>query len=304
LCVHKKITIQSEEHQQLSHKQGTAKSNICTLQKGCTQTVSVVNFTLSFPPIRASLHMSQEIRRRTAGSTTVMQSTSNNNNEDAQESFLSSRNGAGLSATAMMKASPSQSGIAIKLHVPLLFSILPTFIQRIISSIGLFRCIAPAWKERFLIQIGGFLYKFGHDAAKTPKGTPFAIDSVDVHLVERDGESYDGSEFAIQNLPPSYQGVFVVSTLRKKHIYAVQTRDEALMWIHTLRQGRQEAITRSMGHANHMPYPQTWSYFDALAKTFIKSKERIKARIEETNTREMEMSSMGERGPAPRAYYG
>jgi hypothetical protein len=241
--------------------------------------------------------MSQEIRRRTAGSTTVMQST----NED--EEFISSRNGAGLSVAAMMKASPSQSGRAIKLHVPLLFSILPTFIQRIVSSIGLLRCIAPAWKERFLIQIGGFLYKFGHDTAKTPKGTPFAIDSVDVQLVERDGE-YDGAEFAIRNLPPGYKGVFVVSTLRKKHFYAVRTRDEALVWVNTLRQGRQEAITRSMGHASHMPYPQSWSYFDALAKTFLKSKERIKARMEETSIREMEMSTMGERGPAPRAYYG
>ena len=248
--------------------------------------------------------MSQDIRRRVATSagTTDMQRNDTHNDDE----FLSSRSGAGLSAPVMMRGSPSQSGTALKLHVPLLFSILPTFIQRLVSSIGLLRYFAPKWKGRFLIQIGSFLYKFSHEKATTPKGSPFAIDSVDVQLVElaaKDGD-YDGAEFAIRNLPFGFKGVFVVSSWHKKNYYAVPTREDALVWVNSLREGRQEAIVRSMGHANHIPYPKSWTYFDTLAKTFLKSKERIKARMEESSMREMEMSSMGEGGPVPKGYYG
>jgi len=243
--------------------------------------------------------MSQELRRRTTGGAGDMQT----NNDDDQ--FLSSRNGAGLSAAAMMKASPSQFGETVKLHVPIFFSILPTFIQRLVVSTGVLRCLAPTWTERFLIQIGCFLYKFSDETSKTPKGTPFAIDSVDVHLVEFvKGNDLDGADFVIPHLPSAYKSVFVVSTLRKKHYYAVRNNCDAIAWVNSIREGRQEAISRSMGHTNQMPYPQSWSYFDTMAKTFVKSKERIKARMEESNIREMEMSTIGEGGPAPRGFYG
>lgn len=246
--------------------------------------------------------MSQDLRRRVA---TNADTTDMKRNVEEDE-FLSSRSGAGLSAPVMMRGSPSQSGTALKLHIPLLFSVLPTFLQSLVSSIGLLRCFAPAWKERFLIQIGSFLYKFSHEKATTPKGSPFAIDSVDVQLIDlavKDGD-YDGAEFAIRKLPSGFKGVFVVSSWRKKHYYAVPTREEASVWVNSLREGRQEAIARSMGHANHVPYPKSWSYFDTLAKTFLKSKDRIKARMEESSMREMEMSSMGEGGPMPKGYYG
>jgi len=104
------------------------------------------------------------------------------------------------------------------------------------------------------------------------------------------------------SLPPGFSAVFSVSTLRRKHYYAVADKEEAMIWIRSLREAKQEQITRSMGHAKNMPYP--FEYFDNLASSLVKSKDRIRHRMEEANLREMEMSSFGEGGPLPRGYHG
>jgi hypothetical protein len=218
----------------------------------------------------------------------------NNTNDD-----ILRQTGAGLSVNAMISASPSQHGAVYKLQVPVLFSVLPEFLQRLICSWSCLAFLAPKWKERYLIQMGNYLYRFKDAQSSTPKGAPVPLEEADVRLMSL---HEDGVEFVA--LPSSVRACFVVSTLRKKHFYGVSSKEEAMTWVKSMEDGRQEATRRSMGHTRNVPYPKSWEYFDNLGKNLLKSKERIKTKMYERELREMEMTNFGERGPAPRGYYG
>ncbi|CAB9496926.1 expressed unknown protein [Seminavis robusta] len=207
--------------------------------------------------------------------------------------------GRGLSAPDMIKASPSQHGVALKLHVPLIFGILPTSLKRLVMTYSCFSWLMPQWRQRYLILIGNYLYKFKGDSSPAPKGTPFSVDMLENNLLLAHQE--DDMSPAFANLPPGYDSIFTVSTFGKKHYYAVSNRDEALTWVNSLRQSRQEAITRAMGHAGHMPYPKSHAYFDTLGKSLQKSKERINQKLEEHSMREMELTDIS---GGPRGFYG
>merc|ERR1712232_244376 len=97
---------------------------------------------------------------------------------------------------------------------------------------------------------------------------------------------------ALSSLPPQYQSVFSVSTLRRTHYYAVANDEEAQTWVRSLNQARQESVTRSMGHSQ-VPYPKSWELFDSLGKNLVRSKERIKAKLADHNLRELEMTGFG-----------
>lgn len=234
--------------------------------------------------------MSQQLRNRSRGM---------NNTEDYDD-VLTRRTGAGLSANSMIAASPSHHGIVYKLQVSLLFSVLPSFVQRIICSYAVLSFLAPKWKERYLIQIGNNLYRFKTPTSSTPKGAPVPLEqTMDVRMLL---STEDGVEYV--PTPPGIGAVFVVSTFRKKQYYGVTTRNEALTWIKSIEEGQQEATRRSMGHTKDVPYPKSWECFDSLGSSLVKSKERIQTKISESEGREMEMSSFGERGALPRGYYG
>lgn len=198
--------------------------------------------------------------------------------------------------------SPQHEGEVLKLHTPFFFSILPEFIQRILCSVSIFSFLAPRWEQRQLILVGSFLYKFLDErrggASDEPKGEPIPVDSIDINLLSSEQDTLMG------NLPLGYTTVFEVSTFRRKYRFACQSLDDALAWINSLRQARHEAITRSMGHAPDKSYPRSWEYFDTLGRNLLKRSERIRAQMEAKNLREMEMSNLGEGGPAPRGYHG
>jgi hypothetical protein len=105
-------------------------------------------------------------------------------------------------------------------------------------------------------------------------------------------------------LPPGFGAMFSISTLRRKQYYAVTDAEEALLWVRSVQEAKQESIKRNMGHAANVPYPASWSYFDSLGKSLVSSKARIRQRLEESGLREMEMSNFAEVGPMPRAYHG
>jgi len=213
-----------------------------------------------------------------------------------QENFIHHA-GAGLVAKSMIDSSPQQHGVVLKLHVPILYSILPESLQKIILSFSFLSFLGPTWKQRYLILCGSFLYKFKDQTSEVPKGSPFALETVNVDI-------FTDSNPEFGNLPPGFTSIFSVSTLRRQHHYAVADLDEARVWIRSIREARQETITRNMGHAAAMPYPNAWSYFDSLGRGLIKSKDRIREKMDEYNLREMEMSTFAEAGPMPRGYHG
>lgn len=161
-----------------------------------------------------------------------------------------------------------------------------------------FKFLRPHWQSRYLILLGSYLYKFANETGTEPKGSPLHIETLDAHLVDSDFDL----GIAVHSLPPGYTTVIAVTTLRKKYFYACASHEDAIAWINSLREARHEAVTRYMGHANTDSYPSKWAYFDSLGRSLAQSKDRIRRRMEES--REMEMSSLTEGGPAPRGYYG
>lgn len=243
--------------------------------------------------------MQQEIRQRKNVTSSSMDSSS-----------TPFRQPTALSAPSMLQASPQHYEYVMKLRIPAFFSVLPRFLQNIICRFSFLSFLAPTWERRFLILLGGYLYKFQTDTnpSAEPKGTPLAIDAVDINLLDSEAKgdmTIDDASLAFALLPPpACLGLFVVSTLRKRHYYATGTADDASTWVHSLRQARDEAIKRKMGHAAVDSYPTKWTHYDRLGKGVADRKDRIRRRMEESNIRELEMSNLSEGGAAPRGYYG
>ena len=210
----------------------------------------------------------------------------NPDNEEVIDSFTP---GAGLSAKAMIDAEPQHHGSVQKLHIPVFYSILPSVIQRIILSTSCLKFFAPSWKERHLILCGLYLYKFEDTASTTPKGTPFEVEQLTADILRIPRQAVDLSE--IGNLPPGHTSIFTVSTLRRRHYYAVADAEEAMLWVRSLDEARQESVTRRMGHASNIPYPFSWKHFDSLGESLLKSNNRVKERIEKLSREGMEMAA-------------
>eukprot|EP00567_Pseudictyota_dubia_P008387 CAMPEP_0197440770 /NCGR_PEP_ID=MMETSP1175-20131217/7193_1 /TAXON_ID=1003142 /ORGANISM="Triceratium dubium, Strain CCMP147" /LENGTH=214 /DNA_ID=CAMNT_0042970939 /DNA_START=171 /DNA_END=815 /DNA_ORIENTATION=+ len=210
--------------------------------------------------------------------------------------------GGGLSAKSLIESSPAQHGPALKLHVPAIYKISPTCLQRILSSGWFPESMSPHWIERHLVQAGSFLYRFETDQSSEPKGTPVQLAAVEARAVGED-EYLEGLELMFRQLPPGSDAVFSVSTFGKTQYFAVSSKEECSTWVNSLREGRQSAITRTMGHSSHVPYPKSWEYFDTLGSSLMKRKERIKQKMAE---KEMEMTTLdaGVGGSLHRGYYG
>lgn len=208
--------------------------------------------------------------------------------------------GAGLSAKAMIDAAPQHHGSVQKLHIPVFYSVLPSVIQKIILSISCLKPFAPSWKERHLILCGSYLYKFKNAASVTPKGSPFEVEQLTTDIFRTPEQDVNLS--GVGDLPTGYTRIIMVSTLRRRHYYAVPDEEEAMLWVRSLNEARQEGITRRMGHASNVPYPFTWKHFDSLGKGFLKSKNRIKERIEKSSLDGMEMTAFT-KGQIQTGYY-
>ena len=222
----------------------------------------------------------------------VVSSSNSGMTDDDDLSF-----GTNLSAKSLIEASPQQHGQVLKLHVPILYTILPEFLKRIILSWSFLAFLGPSWKQRYLILCGSFLYKFNNQGSKKTKGSPFPVETTDVDIAGISALP------ELCTLPPGYSGMFSVSTLRREHYYAVLDNEEAAMWVRSLNEARQATITRNMGHSSNMPYPKSWQHFDSLGKGIVKASERVKQKIETSRMSEMEMTSIVG-GPLPRGYYG
>lgn len=219
------------------------------------------------------------------------------NNEEEIDHFTP---GAGLSAKAMIDVAPQHHGSVQKLHIPVFYSILPSLIQKMILSISCLKLFAPSWKERYLILCGSYLYKFRDSVHATPKGSPFEVDQLTTNILRTPEQDVNLS--GIGSLPTGHTCIITVSTLRRRHYYAVSDEEEAMLWVRSLHEARQEAITRRMGHASNVPYPLSWKHFDSLGKNLLKSNNRVKERLEKSSFQGMEMTAFTE-GQIQTGYY-
>jgi len=152
------------------------------------------------------------------------------------------------------------------------------------------------------VLLGSFLYPFKTTEDLDPKGSPLPLELIDVCIVDSD-EDLHGIELILKHLPQGFDGMFTISTLGKTRFYAVANDEEAVAWVNSLREAKQEAITRSMGHSK-VPVPASWQYYDCLGNDLVKRKWRIKQKVEIMSDREIELSAMGEGGQMVQGYYG
>ncbi|KAL9187788.1 hypothetical protein ACHAXT_006166 [Thalassiosira profunda] len=199
-----------------------------------------------------------------------------------------------LSAGALLAASPTHSGTTMKMHVPAMFTFLPATIQWFLATF----CPqgwSPQWKKRHLIALGEYLYRFKNEDSASPKGAPIPVATAEARIISRE-ECSDELGMLFVHLPEGCEGVFEVSSIGKTQYFAVESREEATLWVNSLRQMQQDAITRNMGHAKGVPYPQNWKAFDASAKRLKDQKTRIKSKMEALDRKEKEMQAGGSAG--------
>lgn len=240
---------------------------------------------------------------------------SNSQPNQSHHSNPNTRRGTQLSTSFLLQSTPTHFGPIYKFHIPILYTFLPPFLQSILHYIpfAAWLGLIPSWKNRFLICLGNYLYRFTHGRAKHVKGSPLPLESIQVeHVSTRNYTSMQDmhdSEMSIylSNLPNHIGGCFTLrSPNGTKRYYGTRTREEAQMWVSTLSQQRQECITRNMGHAKDVPYPRRWEYVDLMGKELVERKRRVKEVMERRERREMEMSvfSEGVGGVMPSGYYG
>ena len=91
-----------------------------------------------------------------------------------------------------------------------------------------------AWKSRFCILIGNFLFKFENEWSDKPKGVPIPIDSCDIKILSDDDD-------------PAYYA-FSVSTLRKTYIFRALSKESRNEWVNAFRNRKHISIKENLGH--------------------------------------------------------
>jgi hypothetical protein len=150
------------------------------------------------------------------------------------------------------------------------------------------------------------VYRFDDERSATLRGAPLQLTSLEVDLVSPDSVAVQDHNIsvALEHAPGDGNAVFAVANGYKKYYFAVSTVETARLWVTSLRQARQEAITRSMGHAASDSYPPSWESFDRLGDLEMRRKENLRRRLREISQSELEMSGLNDGGPLPRGYYG
>jgi len=197
-----------------------------------------------------------------------------------------------LSARTLLAASPIHSSPVMKIHIPTIYAFLPATIQWVLMRFCP-KNWTPRWKRRYLIAVGEYIYRYKDENDLSPKGTPIPVVMADVRVLSNNSVDNDHDDvplfhIVLEMLPVGFEAVFEISSLGKTQYFAVESRGEANMWVNTLQQMRQDAISRSMGHTHGNPYPTKWKALDVSAKRLKDKKTRIKTKLEEMNRKEQE----------------
>ena len=88
-----------------------------------------------------------------------------------------------LSFASMKKSNPTQHGKVLKLHFPLLWNIIPSFLQQLIRYCT--SRIIPSWKKWKLIILGNYIDRFYDKSSRSMKGSPIALDEIDACFVTK-----------------------------------------------------------------------------------------------------------------------
>lgn len=232
--------------------------------------------------------MSSELRQRSVASSSAI-ATSND------QHITMNYDEALLSAQALQAASPTHTGSVMKIHIPALYTFLPSTVQWFISTCCPIKSWSPSWKRRNLIAIGSYVYRYKDENGISPKGMPIPVATTEVRMIPNHNEDdIDGdiNVLLFDLLPEGYNAIFEISSIGKTQYFATTSKEEASIWVNSLKQMRQDAISRTMGHSQSIPYPKEWKSFDTSAKRVVDQKTRIRNKLEAMEKKEMEMQGL------------
>lgn len=125
------------------------------------------------------------------------------------------RSSNGISCAELLELNPTKSGHGYKKDNSLWAFFFPWFFE--------------AYKPRYFVLIGNYLYRFSSEESESVKGVPIPIDGVAVKTL---------GNCSIE-----------VSTIRKTYILKLASEDEAAQWVDAIKQRKLAAIKENMGHA-------------------------------------------------------
>lgn len=222
----------------------------------------------------------------------------------------------GMNASILLKSSPTQHSQVMKLNIPLIYSFAPGWLRNVLRYCpGPFK---PSWKQRYLIQIGKYLYRFSYKNTASQsaaplmksKGSPIPLDQIQVRLISKSNIllDYECEIRALRDDLPSFcDGFFSITFGGDTKYYACQTEQDAVTWCNSLQEGRQSVITVNMGH-DKRPYPKKWKYIDFIGEQLYKRKDRIKEALRRSDMDQLDMIDINNgqlsHGTMPRGFYG
>ena len=93
----------------------------------------------------------------------------------------------------------------------------------------LFPCVLPAWKRRYFVLIGSFLYRFSSEFDDSMKGVPIPIDAATLRVL--DSTTLD------------------LVTIRKSYTIQYDSEDDLQSWMKALQERKYLAIKENLGHS-------------------------------------------------------
>ena len=101
-------------------------------------------------------------------------------------------------------------------------------------------------EQWYCIALWGYLYRSKDENGSTPKGSPIPVATTHAWIISNDHVGHGNGEFSIvyDLLPDGCNPVFEdISSIGTTQYFAVESREEALIWVNSLHQMRQDAIT-------------------------------------------------------------
>mmetsp|Transcript_79662 Transcript_79662/g.159056 ORF Transcript_79662/g.159056 Transcript_79662/m.159056 type:complete len:221 (-) Transcript_79662:238-900(-) len=175
----------------------------------------------------------------------------------------------------LSEGAPQMSGVLLKRSRPFL-GLLP-------------RCCPDAWRERFFILSGRYLFRFTTSEGEKPKGVPLPVEICSVRRStaadDEDGGNGTDREETFG---------FVISTIRKEYHLRAASEEERQAWIMALDNAKHRAIKEGMGHAK--VDPRHGAANEAGSWLFAR---RIKDDAKDGGTQELSFLSGGPGGVPP-----
>lgn len=121
-------------------------------------------------------------------------------------------------------------------------------------------CLFQRWKQRYLVLIGGFLYRFEGVNGYKMKGVPLPVDGILVSIYSDD------------------RSIIEVASIYKTYRFRMESVFVAQAWLDAFSQRKAQWIREGLGHT---PVPESLQRINRIAKSIYDGKMSIESRLVE-----------------------